>query len=119
MLSHTFCSKIGRVMILLVASQVAYLASAGTVKKWVDANGKVHFGDAPPDYARAQDLEVKNQKIVVQPDKKIVAPLQTKQERLQAQTAAQKKQAQEERKKRTAAAKALATELKKDYHNWY
>ena len=41
----------------LVLALWAAAAPAASVKKWVDAEGNVHFGDAPPPEASAKDVE--------------------------------------------------------------
>lgn len=106
---------IGFVLILLHVS----ILEAGSIKKWVDANGKVHFGDASPQQTATQEVNVQNQTVSAKPIPKIAAPLQTKQERLASEEKAKKKQLQEARKKRTEEIRARAQELRKDYRNTY
>ena len=40
----------------LIAILLAAAASAGELYRWVDAEGKVHFGDRPPLEAEAEDI---------------------------------------------------------------
>ncbi len=39
---------------------VATSLHAGTVQKWVDENGNVHYGDAPPVSAKTKDVKVQS-----------------------------------------------------------
>ena len=34
------------------------MRSAGSIKKWVDAEGNVHFGDAPPAAQKTEDVDI-------------------------------------------------------------
>ena len=43
------------IVLALLASMPAY---AGAIKKWVDEDGNVHYGDAPPTSAKTQDIRV-------------------------------------------------------------
>jgi hypothetical protein len=46
--------------LLLCAALIAWsgLVSAGVVYKWVDVDGKVHYGDRPPDGVHAEVVEM-------------------------------------------------------------
>ena len=37
---------------------IANPATAGSIKKWIDAEGNVHFGDAPPAARSAEEVEL-------------------------------------------------------------
>jgi hypothetical protein len=43
-------------LILMVATS----ASAGAIKKWVDEDGNVHYGDAPPISAKTENVRVQS-----------------------------------------------------------
>ena len=46
--------------LLLCAALIAWsgLVSAGVVYKWVDVDGKVHYGDQPPDDVTTEIMRV-------------------------------------------------------------
>lgn len=46
-----------RIWMLALLSSV-FAVQAATVHRWVDADGQVHFGDAPPEGAGAETIEV-------------------------------------------------------------
>ena len=48
--------KLGWFCLLMV---VVFSAHAGKMQRWVDENGQVHFGDAPPPAAVASEYQVK------------------------------------------------------------
>ncbi len=43
-------------LILVVSTSL----HAGTIQKWVDENGNVHYGDAPPVSAKTKDVKVQS-----------------------------------------------------------
>jgi hypothetical protein len=45
--------------ILAIAVLALASAAAADVFKWTDASGKVHYGDRPPEDAKAQKLEIR------------------------------------------------------------
>ncbi len=49
-------------LIVALMLGAAATAIAGGVYRWVDANGKVHYGDQPPAGAQAQQMKVKQAK---------------------------------------------------------
>lgn len=51
-------ARTNRILILLLLS-VTTLAWGEGVYRWTDAQGRVHFGDAPPDQRRATSVELK------------------------------------------------------------
>lgn len=46
-----------RVLLTIALSVLAISASAQALYRWVDADGKVHFGDRPPAEANAESLD--------------------------------------------------------------
>ena len=46
-------------LLLLLCIAVSVSTYAGSIKKWVDADGKVHFGDAPPAETQTNEIKVK------------------------------------------------------------
>ena len=44
--------------LILLALLASMPAHAGAIKKWVDEDGNVHYGDAPPVSAQTQDVRV-------------------------------------------------------------
>ncbi len=52
-----------RALLLLLAASgvfIAFDAFAGEVYKWTDADGRVHFGDRPPEGAPAQEIRIRS-----------------------------------------------------------
>jgi hypothetical protein len=47
-----------RITLILIASLALAPAAIAEVYKWVDSNGKVHYGDTPPANARATPIEM-------------------------------------------------------------
>jgi glutaredoxin len=47
-----------RVLLMWFALLVAPVAVAADVYKWTDAEGRVHFGDRPPDAAAAEKVKI-------------------------------------------------------------
>ena len=47
-----------RIILILIASLALAPAAIAEVYKWVDRNGKVHYGDTPPANARATPVEM-------------------------------------------------------------
>jgi len=47
-----------RIIMLVVALAVTALAIAQPVYKWSDPQGVVHYGDEPPDDAKAQEVQI-------------------------------------------------------------
>ncbi|MDZ7754470.1 MAG: DUF4124 domain-containing protein [Gammaproteobacteria bacterium] len=45
-------------VIAIIALTIALPATAGSIKKWVDEEGQVHYGDAPPDHARTEEVQI-------------------------------------------------------------
>lgn len=54
-----FMKNAGRILVIAIATTVVCSLAPGqsTVYKWVDAEGVVHFSDAPPDAAKSGDVE--------------------------------------------------------------
>ena len=44
--------------LILLAILASMPLHAGAIKKWVDEDGNVHYGDAPPSSAKTQDIRV-------------------------------------------------------------
>jgi len=47
-----------RIILILIASLALAPAAIAEVYKWVDSNGKVHYGDTPPANARATPVDM-------------------------------------------------------------
>lgn len=45
-------------VIVIITLAVSLPAAGGSIKKWVDEDGQVHYGDAPPDHARTEEIQV-------------------------------------------------------------
>ena len=46
--------------LLAVAGLLAAMAASGQVYRWTDSTGKVHYGDRPPDEAKARELRIQS-----------------------------------------------------------
>lgn len=46
--------------LLAVAGLLAAMAASGQVCRWTDSTGKVHYGDRPPDDAKARELRIQS-----------------------------------------------------------
>ncbi len=44
--------------LMFLALLASMTVNAGAIKKWVDEDGNVHYGDAPPVSAKTQDIRV-------------------------------------------------------------
>lgn len=53
---------------------VSTVAVGGSIKKWVDANGQVHYGDKPPSSVVTTDVQVRKSPVVEQAKTKIADP---------------------------------------------
>lgn len=89
--------------VLLAAALLAVIPALGqdtVIKKWVDAQGHVHFGDMPPQDAKATDVVVKvvppSEAVPAKPAAKVTAD-DLEKERLDREG----KYAEEERRKQT------------------
>lgn len=49
-----------RTALVIVAFLCAHALQAGGIKKWIDADGKVHFGDAPPPEQKTRRIQVRD-----------------------------------------------------------
>lgn len=75
--------------------------SAGTLKKWVDENGTVHYGDRiPPRYARERIETLNEQGLVIERKEAAKTPEQIAEERRQAARAAEEKRRREQAERR-------------------
>lgn len=45
-------------VIAIVTIAIALPAAAGSIQKWVDEEGQVHYGDAPPGHARTEEVQI-------------------------------------------------------------
>jgi thiol-disulfide isomerase/thioredoxin len=43
-----------------VAGLLAAMAASGQVYRWTDSTGKVHYGDRPPEEAKARELRIQS-----------------------------------------------------------
>jgi glutaredoxin len=46
--------------LLAAAGLLAAMAASGQVYRWTDSTGKVHYGDRPPDEAKARELRIQS-----------------------------------------------------------
>jgi hypothetical protein len=49
-----------RLLALLTAAALAAAAGAADIYRWVDADGKVHFGEVPPTDVKAEKLAIRS-----------------------------------------------------------
>ncbi|MDH3589573.1 MAG: DUF4124 domain-containing protein [Gammaproteobacteria bacterium] len=47
---------IDRFILIAIASTLVVTAQAGGIHKWVDENGRVHYGDHPPEQTRTEEI---------------------------------------------------------------
>jgi glutaredoxin len=50
--------KCNSAIVLLIAGLALVLPATAQVFKWTDENGKIHYGDKPPDHVKKQDVKI-------------------------------------------------------------
>jgi hypothetical protein len=60
--THKLPSRTGKTMryLIYLLLMVATSLSAGSIQKWVDENGEVHYGDAPPVTTKTENVRVQS-----------------------------------------------------------
>ncbi len=58
--------RLNFLLVCLLMGAVSNSAVGGSIKKWVDANGQVHYGDKPPNSAVTTDVKVRKSPVVEQ-----------------------------------------------------
>lgn len=51
-----------KILLLLLTSLLSAAALAGSIHKWVDADGRVHFSDRPPQAVSSEELNITTRK---------------------------------------------------------